>query len=58
MKILVGLVLLWLAVLIAGAVFGVIGKVIWIAVLGTVFAALYSYFKNKDLPEKTTDDGF
>lgn len=56
MKIIAALVLIWLAVLIAGAFFGVLGKLIWLAVLATAFAVVYSFW-NKDEVNPDTVDG-
>jgi hypothetical protein len=49
MKVLAVIILIWLLFLFVGSVFGILGKLIWIAVLATVIAAVWGYLK-KDPP--------
>ena len=45
MKLLAWILIIWLACLIAGSVFGILGKVIWIAILASIIAALWEWLK-------------
>lgn len=45
MKILATILLIWLLCLAIGAAFGVLGKIIWLAILLTVISAVYGYIK-------------
>jgi len=48
MKVIAAIVLVWLVCLLIGAAFGVLGKLIWIAILGTAVAAIYGYIKRNE----------
>jgi hypothetical protein len=45
MKVLAAILLIWLLFLVIGSVFGVLGKLIWIAVLCTIIVAIWGYLK-------------
>lgn len=46
MKILAWLILIWLCWLIIGSVFGALGKLIWLAILGSIAVAVWNYIKS------------
>jgi hypothetical protein len=48
MKFLATLALIWVAILLIGAIFGVLGKVIWLGVLATAAVWLWNYIEKKD----------
>lgn len=48
MKLLATLLVIWLVCLLVGASFGILGKVIWIAVLATLIGALWKYIKRDE----------
>ena len=51
MKVLAAWILLiWVLTLLGGAVFGVLGKVIWIAILATVIAVIWQYIEKNKTP--------
>ncbi len=50
-KILAVIALVWLAVLILGSVFGILGKLIWVGILATVAGLLWSYIKRDGRPD-------
>ena len=54
MKLIAMIVLVWLVCLLAGAVFGVLGKVIWIAILASVIAAIWHYINKDKVTDSTT----
>lgn len=45
MKILAWLILIWLGWLLIGSIFGVLGKLIWIAILLSAGVAVWKYIK-------------
>ena len=47
MKILGYILMVWLACLAVGAFFGILGKVIWFAVLVTVILGIWKYVEDK-----------
>lgn len=45
MKVLAAIALIWLLFALIGSIFGVLGKVIWIAILLSIIVALWGYLK-------------
>ena len=43
MKLIALIVLIWLICLLVGTSFGILGKVIWIAILASLIAAVWGY---------------